>query len=31
LVLEIIEGGLLALAAVRAIDARVADNFEEDH
>jgi hypothetical protein len=30
LVLEIIEGGLLALAAVRAIDARVADNFEED-
>jgi hypothetical protein len=31
LVLEIVEGGLLALAAVRAIDARVADNFEEDH
>jgi len=31
LVLEIIEGGLLALAAVRAIGARAADNFEEDH
>jgi hypothetical protein len=29
LVLEIIEGGLLALAAVRAIRARAADNFEE--
>jgi hypothetical protein len=31
LVLEIIEGGLLALAAVRAIGARAADNLEEDH
>ena len=31
LVLEIIEGGLLALAAARAIGARAADNFEEDH
>jgi hypothetical protein len=31
LVLEIIEGGLLALAATRAIGARAADNFEEDH
>jgi len=31
LVLEIIEGGLLALAAVRAIGARAADNFEEGH
>jgi hypothetical protein len=31
LVLEIIEGGLLALAAVRAIGARAADTFEEDH
>jgi hypothetical protein len=31
LVLEIIECGLLALAAVRAIRARAADNFEEDH
>jgi len=31
LVLEIIEGGLLALAAVRAIGARADDNFEEDH
>ncbi|HEY3213341.1 MAG TPA: hypothetical protein VGL16_09100 [Actinomycetota bacterium] len=31
LVLEIIECGLLALAAVRAIRARAADNFEEGH
>ena len=29
LMLEIIEGGLLALAAVRAIGARAADSFEE--
>jgi hypothetical protein len=29
LVLEIIEGGLLALAAVRAIGARAADTFED--
>jgi hypothetical protein len=31
LVLEIIEGGLLALAGVRAIGARAADSIEEDH
>jgi hypothetical protein len=31
LVLEIIEGGLLALAAVRAIGTRAAENSEEDH
>ena len=31
LVLEIVEGGLLALAAARAIGARAADHFEEDH
>ena len=31
LVLEIIEGGLLALAAVRAIRARAVDNFEGGH
>jgi hypothetical protein len=31
LVLEIIESGLLALAAVRAIGARATDNFEQDH
>lgn len=31
LVLEIIEGGLLALAAARAIGARAADNLEEEH
>jgi hypothetical protein len=30
-VLEIIEGGLLALAAVRASGTRAADSFEEDH
>jgi len=31
LVLEITEGGLLALAAVRAIGARAADGLEDEH
>jgi hypothetical protein len=31
LVLEIIEGGLLALAAVRAVGARAPDGLEDEH